>query len=100
MLNALAIWAGLLAKESKRLVGGDSFRGGAISKEAKQAKALEILALVVHHRAAWQVFKDKATRLLAELKVELPPEVAAAAQERGKTRKLEEIVAEILEKSD
>lgn len=84
-------------KESRLAFGGDSFQGVAISKEAKPEKALEILALVVHHQATWQVYKDKATRLLAELKVELPPEVVAAAQERGKTRKLEEVVAEILE---
>jgi hypothetical protein len=100
ILNTLAIWASLLMKESKQPFGGDSSHEGAFSKEAKLEKALEILALVVHHRATWQVYRDKATHLLAELEAELPPEVVAAAQERGKTRKLEEVVAEILEKND
>jgi hypothetical protein len=96
----LAIWAILLVKESKLSFGDDSSQEGTFSKEAKLEKALEILALVVQHRATWQVYKDKAARLLAELETGLPPEVVAAAQERGKTRTLEEVVAEILERND
>jgi predicted ATPase/DNA-binding CsgD family transcriptional regulator len=40
--------------------------------------------------------KNRATRLLQQLEVELPPDVFAAAVERGKARKLDETVDELL----
>ena len=38
----------------------------------KRIWAVEILSLALSHSATRQVYKDKATRLLAELEVELP----------------------------
>ena len=43
-----------------------------------------------------QLYKDKATRLLAELEAALPPEVVAAARERGRTQTVAEMVAKIV----
>ncbi|GIK41994.1 MAG: hypothetical protein BroJett011_58270 [Chloroflexota bacterium] len=88
-LYTLLRWAILLAKESALLEGKPDCT-------AKKVRAGELLALVRHHPASWQVFRDRAGRLLAELEAELPPEVVAAAQERGKSRPLAEVVAEIV----
>ncbi|MBE7553081.1 MAG: tetratricopeptide repeat protein [Anaerolineales bacterium] len=88
-LYTLLRWATLLAKESAGL-DEDS-----LTREAKKAQVVELLTLVRHHPASWQVFRDRAGRLLAELEAELPPEVAAA-RERGKTRPLAEVVTEII----
>jgi len=63
-------------------------------------RAAEILGLVLHHPATHQLDKDRAQNLLAELESELPPEVVAAATARGQMRELEEVVAEILERTD
>jgi predicted ATPase len=89
-LDALGVWATVLAREEALLEAGGP--GG----EGKKARAVELLALVLHHPASWQVFKDSAAQLLAELEAELPPGVVAAALERGKARKLEDVVAKIL----
>jgi predicted ATPase/transcriptional regulator with XRE-family HTH domain len=62
-------------------------------KLQKKAKALELFTLVRHHPATQQIFKDRAARLQAELEADLPREVVTAAQERGKTRQLVEVVA-------
>jgi hypothetical protein len=93
-LQALVPWTALLAKEED-LPAEDNPAGS-----SKKEQAIEILALVIHHPATLGLSKDKAARLLGELEAELPPEVVAAAQERGKTRQLEEVVGEILEKND
>ena len=65
-------------------------------KLQKKTQALELFSLVRHHPATWQIFKDRAARLQAELEADLPREVVAAAQERGKTRQLAEVVAELV----
>jgi len=59
-------------------------------------QAIELLAFVQSHSATSQEAKDRAQRLLAELETELPPQVMAAAQKRGRGRKLEVVVAELL----
>jgi tetratricopeptide (TPR) repeat protein len=59
-------------------------------------RAAELLALVVHHPASWQWAKDRASPLIAQLQLELPPGVWAAARERGQGRDLESTMAELL----
>ena len=64
--------------------------------EGDKGKSLELLILVVHHPASWQWTKDKAMDHIAELEIELSPEVVATAQERGQGLNLEPILAELL----
>jgi hypothetical protein len=60
------------------------------------SKALELVGLIVHHSASWQATRNRAVSLVAELESALPPDVVAAAQERGWARDLESTVAELL----
>jgi tetratricopeptide (TPR) repeat protein len=90
VLETMRVWAAVLAKEDVLLEGGGPGR------EEKKGQAVELLALVLHHPASWKIYKDRATPLLAELEAELPPDVVAAALERGRARKLEDVVAGIL----
>jgi hypothetical protein len=53
-------------------------------------------ALVLRHPATWQWTKDRVAPLIAELEVELAPDIFAAAQERGKARDLDATVRESL----
>lgn len=57
--------------------------------------AAELLGLVLHHSAAYQIDRDRAQDLLSEPESELSPEVLAAATARGQARELEEVVEEI-----
>jgi predicted ATPase len=68
-----------------------------LAKQGDKERALELLALVTHHRFSWQLAKDQAAPLIAELEAELPPEVVAAAWERGRDRDLDATVAELLD---
>jgi hypothetical protein len=61
---------------------------------------VEILGLALNQAAITQLNKDRATRLLAELAAELPPEVVAAAQEQGRTQTVAEMVAKIVGKTE
>jgi predicted ATPase/DNA-binding SARP family transcriptional activator len=67
-----------------------------LAAEGDRERALELLALILHHSVSWQVTKDKASRLIAGLEAELLPEVVAAAQKRGRARDLDATVAELL----
>jgi serine/threonine protein kinase/tetratricopeptide (TPR) repeat protein len=67
-----------------------------LARQQKKERALELLALVMSHRYSWQVTKDQAALLVTELEAELPPEVVAAALERGRARDLDATVAELL----
>jgi tetratricopeptide (TPR) repeat protein len=67
-----------------------------LAKQGDQERALELLALVTHHRFSWQMAKDQAAPLIAELEAELPDEVATMAWERGRDRDLDATVAELL----
>ena len=49
----------------------------------KRIWAVEILSLALSHSATRQAYIDKATRLLAELEVELPQEIWVTARVRG-----------------
>jgi len=90
VVNALVRWAALVVKESDVLGHNNPTRA------EKREQAIEILALVLRLPTSWQIYKDSAARLLAELQTELSPEVVTAAQERGKSRSLDEVVAEIV----
>ncbi len=69
----------------------------AVERQAKQAWAVELLSLVIHQPATWQLFRDRAERRQADLMAGLSAEIAAAALERGRQRLLEEVVAELLD---
>jgi predicted ATPase/class 3 adenylate cyclase len=69
---------------------------GLLAAEGETVKAVELLALVLQHRSSWQWVKDRAMALSAELEAGLPPDIVAAARERGRARDLEATVAELL----
>jgi tetratricopeptide (TPR) repeat protein len=81
-LDVLTGWATLLAQ------GGN------------KAQALEFVALALHHPpvsvAWWTDVENREKRLVAQLQAELPPDVFAAAQERGRARDLDQTVKELL----
>jgi tetratricopeptide (TPR) repeat protein len=64
-----------------------------LAAEGQKERAVERLAFVLDHRATMAHDRKRARRLLAELETELPPNVFAAAQERGKALELEGVVA-------
>jgi hypothetical protein len=68
-----------------------------LAAEGEGERALELLALVLHHPASWQHTRDRAASLVTELEAELPPAVAVVAWERGRTRDLNATVAELLD---
>jgi len=70
------------------------------AQHGEPERAVELLALVLHHPAADQVTRDRAQKLLTELESELTPEAFAAATARGRVRELEEVAAGILEIAD
>ncbi|MBI1877996.1 MAG: tetratricopeptide repeat protein [Chloroflexi bacterium] len=90
VMNVLFYFAALLVKESHCAASLEPF------DPQKKTKALELLALVIGQPATWQTIKDRAARLQAQLEADLPPEVVAAAQERGKIRPLAEVIAELV----
>jgi tetratricopeptide (TPR) repeat protein len=108
-LEALVTWAALLKQEAdlpalpqsspfdklRTSLGEGKQEGGQLKYEQKQ-QAVEILSLVLNHPSVVQLYKDKAAYLLAELEAELPPEVVAAAWERGRTQTVGEMVAKIV----
>ena len=67
-----------------------------LAAEGEKERALELLALVLHHPVSWQMAKDRAAPLIAQLEAKLPPDVVAAAQARGRARDLEVTVQELL----
>jgi predicted ATPase len=64
-----------------------------LAAEGQKERAVERLAFVLNHRATMAHDRQRARRLLAKLETELPPDVFAAAQERGKALELEAVVA-------
>jgi hypothetical protein len=67
-----------------------------LSKVEDQEKAVELLALALYHPASMLATRDRAARLLLEMGALLPPDVLAAAKERGQAFDLEATVAELL----
>jgi predicted ATPase len=64
-----------------------------LAAEGQMEPAVERLAFVLYHRATMAHDRKRASRLLAKLETALPPDVFAAAQERGKAWELEAVVA-------
>jgi hypothetical protein len=54
-------------------------------------RAIELAALCVHHPASQKDVQRRGIRFLAALAEQLPPEVMAAAQARGRAKTLEEV---------
>ncbi|MCK6629529.1 MAG: hypothetical protein L6R45_30680 [Anaerolineae bacterium] len=67
-----------------------------LTQEDRPERALELLILVLCHPASEQATKDRAERLRRELKAQLPPAIARAAEQRGCAEKLEKVVAALL----
>jgi hypothetical protein len=63
-----------------------------LAAEGQKGRAVKRLAFVLNHRATMAHDRKRARRLLAELETELPPDLFAAAQERGKALELEAVV--------
>jgi tetratricopeptide (TPR) repeat protein len=63
---------------------------------ADEEKAVELAALSRHHPLSWEQTRDRAHKLLDELRAGLAPAVFAAAEERGRSRDLEATVRELL----
>jgi tetratricopeptide (TPR) repeat protein len=68
--------------------------------EGEPERATELLGLVLHHPSTCQITKDRTRELLSELASELSSEAFAEAIERGQSRELEEVTAEILMKAN
>ncbi len=67
-----------------------------MSQEGVEERALESLALVLHHPASSQRTQSRAQHWLSELESQVPPQLFVSAQERGKAKELEDLVEEIL----
>ncbi|MBI5290617.1 MAG: tetratricopeptide repeat protein, partial [Chloroflexi bacterium] len=67
-----------------------------LAGQEERERAVEVAALVLHHGAANHETKGRADQLLVQLEAHLSAPIIAAAQERGRARQLEEVVAEIL----
>jgi hypothetical protein len=89
-LNALFYFAMLLVKESVAISVPDSV------KSRYTARALELLALIIHHPAAWQAIKDRATSLKVELEAALPADLVTIVKAQRQAKSLEAVVLEIL----
>ncbi len=63
----------------------------------KPERALELLALIMSHRAAWQMARDGAAPLLSKLETELPADTTQAVKERGRAHDLEATLADVLD---
>jgi len=67
-----------------------------LAQLGKEELALELLALVMSHHASWQIARDQATPLVAELRGKLPSDFAVSAQELGQSRDLNTTIQELL----
>ncbi|MBN1666515.1 MAG: tetratricopeptide repeat protein, partial [Anaerolineales bacterium] len=66
-----------------------------LAESAQTETALELLAFAGQHPAADRQTAAKAQGLLESLSAALPPELAAAAQARGRQQELEQILARV-----
>jgi tetratricopeptide (TPR) repeat protein len=90
VLAILVNWAALLVKEERLAAPKQPGATG------RMAQAVEILAFAGNHPTNRRIFKDKAAGLVAELELELGVTIVAKIKERGQSRTLAEVVAEIL----
>jgi len=95
-LIAMMGWGMLLKQEAELLAAGVAAGHQALGKQEQQQQAVEILSLVLNHPATPHIYKEQAARLLAQLEADLPPEVVAAARERGQARTCDALLEEIL----
>lgn len=88
LLNTLYYFAELLLLES-----GTVDQSGA---RDRQLRAVTLLSCVCNHPSTWQIFKDKAAHLQAEIASALPADLYATAIIRGQSCTLDELVATLL----
>ncbi len=67
-----------------------------LAGEGNKERALELATFALYHADNEQVTRDTAQRLLIELRTGLPAEQAGVAEERGKTKQLADVIAELL----
>lgn len=67
-----------------------------LAREGELLRAVELIALALHHPATYHGDRVRAQELLAELESELSSEVLAAAIARGQARELDAVAEEIL----
>jgi len=67
-----------------------------LERGGEEERAVELLSLVLYHPATYRHTGSHAEALLSQLKLQLPFHVVTLAQERGRGRKLDEVVKEIL----
>ncbi len=88
--NAMGIYALPLVLDI--LVGLATF----LAREGEREKSLELLALVLHHPSTYRETNTRGERLRSQFISQLTPQVVQEAEKRGRTRKLAEVVEEIL----
>ncbi len=67
-----------------------------LSREGRSGKALEVLAVVLHHPASDRETRERAEHLRTDLQTALPPEAVAASLARGAEREIEQVLEEFL----
>jgi predicted ATPase/DNA-binding SARP family transcriptional activator len=70
---------------------------GLLATQGEMERAAELAQAALNHAGGDQEVMGAANELLATLKVELSPQVLAACRQRGGTKSLEAVVAEVLE---
>jgi tetratricopeptide (TPR) repeat protein len=91
----MAMEIGALAVVLDSLVGLATLLAASDPGEAAAEQAVELLAFVLAHPSSTQETKDQATALSTELEGRLSPAAMAAAEARGRTRNLQEVVREL-----
>ncbi len=71
-----------------------------LTKEKKKERAFELISFVLCNPSSYIHTRNTAESLRSELASELPSEVVATIEERGKSRRLEELVVEIVEEKN
>ena len=89
---ALLAWAKLLYREctAQKVAHQPCYT------QRQQAQALEIVSSLWHEPKARAMYKARAAQFASELEALLPPEVARAAKERGKTKTPVQMATEIV----
>lgn len=73
--------------------------GDLLRRKGDSARAAEVLAFVGGHPAAEKQAAARAMQILGDIRAALPDEAFAAAEARGRERRLEELIAELLGES-
>jgi predicted ATPase/DNA-binding SARP family transcriptional activator len=67
-----------------------------LMQAGQHERAAELAAFIAHHPVSWNETKQQARAMLVDASSHLPAETAAAAIERGRSRLLEDVIAELL----